>query len=377
MTDEMRVGVIGLGRFGMIHAEAVASMPGVRLAAVCSRTLAKAEACAERFPGAVACDSVERMLGEAELDAVLIATPHKQHFEPAMQAISAGVAALVEKPLTTSLTEAHELVVAAEEAGVALGTVFQRRFVPAAERMHSAVIRGRLGRVVAAECRAHLGRDRTYYEQDDWRGTWVGEGGGVLLTMAIHYIDLMNWMLGTPTSVSGRWATLKHADYIDVEDVAGAVVTYDSGAIATVQAMTTFENGFASQHSPTVDYRAPGFGLTVHGAAGHSVGLKESPELAQAINHVWTFDGEEQLMARWRAEEDGRPSVPEFHARQIAEFLDAVRQRRSPAVTGRDGLAALEVVKGVYLSQVRQAEVPLPMSKDDHRAADQLTEGLA
>lgn len=377
MTEQLRVGVVGLGRFGAIHAEAAASLPDVHLAALCSRTREKAEATAQRYPGASAYTSVERMLDEAALDAVLIATPHKQHFEPAMQAVAAGVAALVEKPLTTSLTQAHELVTAAEDAGVALGTVFQRRFVPAVERMHRAVADGRLGRVVGAECLAHLGRDRQYYEQDDWRGSWGGEGGGVLLTMAIHYIDMMNWMLGTPTSVYGRWATLKHAESIEVEDVAGAVVTYGSGAIATVQAMTTFENGFASQPNATVGYRAPGFRLALHGTAGHSAGVVENPELAQPINDLWTFDGEEQLMAAWQTEEAGRPSVPEFHARQIAEFLDAVRERRSPAVTGRDGLTALEVVKGVYLAQHRDAPVALPMSAEDRRAADQLTEGVA
>ncbi|MBD3940179.1 Gfo/Idh/MocA family oxidoreductase [Microbacterium sp. NEAU-LLC] len=377
MTDPVRVGVVGLGRFGTIHAEAAASLGGVQLAAVCSRSLARAEEAAERYPGATAYDSVDRMLERADLDAVLIATPHKQHFEPAMRAVSAGVAALVEKPLTTSLAEADELVVAAEEAGVALGTVFQRRFVPAAQRMHGAIAAGRIGRAVAAECLAHLGRDRQYYAQDDWRGTWRGEGGGVLLTMAIHYIDLMNWMLGAPTSVYGRWATLKHADYIDVEDVAGAVVTYEGGAIATVQATTAFENGFASEPSTTVGYRAPGFRLAVHGTAGHSVGIAESPELAQATNDLWTFDGEEERMAVWRREESGRTSVPEFHGRQIAEFLDAVRGRRAPAVTGRDGLMALEVIKGVYLAQERRAGVPLPMSEDDRRAADRLTEGAA
>lgn len=377
MTADLRVGVIGCGRFGTFHAEAVAALPGAELVGLCSRTLARAQQLADRFPGSIAYDSVERMLAEAQLDAVLIATPHKQHFEPAMQAIQAGVAALVEKPLTTSLTQANELVIAAETGGVPLGTVFQRRFVPAAQRTHEAIVTGRLGRVVAAECLAHLGRDRAYYEQDDWRGSWAGEGGGVLLTMAVHYIDMMNWMLGSPTSVYGRWAALKHADYIDVEDVAGAVVTYESGAIATIQATTTFENGFASQPSDTVGYTAPGFRLAVHGTSGHSVGVAESPELAQAVNDLWTFDGEEGRLAQWREAESGRPSVPEFHGLQIAEFLDAVRAGRQPAITGRDGLTALEVIKGVYLSQAEHRPVSLPMSDADRQAADALTEGAA
>lgn len=376
MTRTVRVAVIGCGRFGAFHARAAASLPDVELVALCNRTISRAEALAEEFPGVSVHDDVERMLAEVELDAVLIATSHKQHHEPALQAIRAGVSALVEKPLAASLAEASELVEAAERAGVALGTVFQRRYFPAARRMHQAIGAGRLGRVVAANCLALLGRDRSYYEGDEWRGTWAGEGGGVLLNMTIHYIDMMNWMLGQPTSVQGRWATLKHADYIDVEDVAGAVVTYESGAIATVQAMTTFENGFASQPNPSVEHRAPGFRLAVHGTAGHSVGLDESPELAQAVNDPWTFDGEQDQAARWREQEGDRPSVPEFHRLQLAEFTDAVREGRQPEITGRDGLNALEVVKGVYLSQARNAPVALPMSAEDRRAADDLTGGM-
>ena len=113
------------------------------------------------------------------------------------------------------------------------------------------------------------------------------------------------------------------------------------------------------------------------GTAGHSVGLDESPELAQAVTDLWTFDGEEAQLAQWREAEGGRPSVPEFHGRQIAEFLDAVRHHRESAITGRDGLKALEVIKGVYLSQVRQQSVSLPMSDADRRAADDLTERVA
>lgn len=375
MTDKVRVAVIGCGKIGATHAEAAATLPGVELAALYDRTLARGQELGERYPGVAVYTSVERLLAEEDLDAVLIATAHKHHHEATLQAIDAGVAALVEKPLTTSLAQAHELVEAADAAGVRLGTVFQRRFFPAAQRMHEAISSGRLGSVVAAECRAHLGRDRTYYERDDWRGTWAGEGGGVLLAMAVHYIDMLNWLLGAPTSVYGRWATLKHGDYIDVEDVAGAVVTYTSGAIATISAMTTFENGFASEPSRTVGYRAPGFGLAVHGTTGHSVGLTESPELAQATTDLWTFDGEEDLVSSWRAKEGGRWSLPEFHRAQIAEFTDAIRVGRAPAITGRDGLAALEVVKGVYLSQARQAPVHLPMSGADRRDADDLTEG--
>lgn len=376
MTN-IRIGVVGCGKIGRTHAAAVASLSDVELVGVCDLVPEKAEEVAALVPGVPAFSDVERLLTAGRPDAILVATDHKHHFVPAMQAIDAGVGVLVEKPLTTSLVEAEELVSAAGRAGVALGAIFQRRFFPAAQRMHEAIVDGRLGRVVAAECLAHLGRDRRYFARDPWRGSWVGEGGGALLNQAIHMIDMLSWMLGEPTEVYGRWGTLKHSEYIDVEDVAGGVVTYANGAIATIQALTTFENGLAAYPSDTTSRRAPGFQLVVHGSTGHTVSIIESPELDQATTGIWSFDGEESSAQRWREEEAGRPGFPGFHAEQIRDFVASIREGRSPAVTGRDALVALQIVKGIYLSQDRGLPIALPMSEPDRLAADGLTERAA
>ena len=95
--------------------------------------------------------------------------------------------------------------------------------------MHKAIEDGKIGRVTVAECIALLGRDRAYFARDPWRGTWKGEGGGALMNQAIHMIDMLLWMVGVPTEVYGRWATLKHGEYIDVEDSACAVVSFENG----------------------------------------------------------------------------------------------------------------------------------------------------
>ena len=146
--------------------------------------------------------------------------------------------------------------------------------------MHKAIVDGRIGRVTVAECVALLGRDRAYFARDAWRGTWQGEGGGALMNQAVHMIDMLLWMVGVPNEVYGRWATLKHGDYIDVEDSSCAVVAFDNGALATIIATTTLES----------IERAPGFRLAVHGAAGHTVGMNKSPELMQAVTDQWPFD---------------------------------------------------------------------------------------
>ena len=231
--------------------------------------------------------SADEMLDAVELDAITVATDHKHHFGPSMAAMKRGVHVIVEKPITTSLEEAYTLLETAKAHGVKLGGVFQRRFFPAALRMRKAIEDGRMGRVSVAECVALLGRDRAYFARDAWRGTWKGEGGGALMNQAIHMIDMLLWMVGEPREVYGRWATLKHGDYIDVEDSSCAVVSFDNGALATITATTTLES----------IEKAPGFRVAVHGTAGYSVGLSETPELTQAITDQWPFDPPETVSA--------------------------------------------------------------------------------
>jgi predicted dehydrogenase len=318
----------------------------------------------------------EQMLRTVPLDAVSIATDHKHHFESAMAAIQTGVSVIVEKPIASSLEEAHQLVEAAKEKGVTLGGIFQRRFFPSAQRMHDAIEEGRLGRIVAAECIAHIGRDRNYFDKDAWRGTWKGEGGGVLMNQAIHMVDMMLWMVGRPTEVYGRWDLLKHGDYIDVEDIAVATVSFENGALGTIQAMTTFENGVGLNPESGTLRIAPGFRLAVHGANGHTVGMAEIPEFTQAITDQWTFDGEDASIAEWVEAEGGRTGFPSFHSDQLRDFAQAIADKREPTVTGEDAYRALEVVKAVYLTQARRTPVSLPMSAEDRAEADRVSSGV-
>jgi predicted dehydrogenase len=355
---------VGCGGIGATHAKAIELLDEGELVAVCDVDVARAREIACEHAVAQVFASAEAMLDTVALDAVTIATDHKRHFAPAMAAIERNVHAIVEKPITVSLKEAHGLLKAAHAHGVKLGGVFQRRFFPAAQRMHAAIAAGRIGRITVAECIALLGRDRAYFERDAWRGTWKGEGGGALMNQAIHMIDMLLWMVGPPSEVYGSWAALKHGEYINVEDSACAVVGFENGAMATIIATTTLES---------VE-KAPGFRLAVHGAAGFTVGLKEEPELTQAVTDQWPFDPEETVRA-WVASEGGKSGFPGFHADQLKDFARAILEDREPTVTAIDAVRALEVIKGVYLSQARRRPVQLPMSPEDWAEADRITSG--
>jgi predicted dehydrogenase len=364
VARRVRFGLVGCGGIGAVHAKAIALLDEAELVAVSDIDIDRARKVAGEHGLAHVFADVGAMLDAVSLDAVAVATDHKHHFAPAMAAMKRGVHAIVEKPITVSLDEAHRLIETARAHRVKLGGVFQRRFFPSAQRMHSAIAEGRIGRVTVAECIALLGRDREYFARDPWRGTWKGEGGGALMNQAIHMIDMLLWMVGVPNEVYGRWATIKHGDYIDVEDTSCAVVGFENGAMASIVATTTLRS---------VE-EAPGFRLAVHGANGVTVGLSERPELTQAITDQWPFEPEETVRA-WAAAEGSKPGFPGFHSDQLRDFARAILDDREPTVTGAAAVRALEVIKAVYLSEARRSRVVLPMSAEDRAEADRITMG--
>jgi predicted dehydrogenase len=350
MTADLRVGVVGCGMIAHNHVRALRELPGVTVCAVMDAEADRARDLARAFGIAAAFDDLDAMLGSG-LDAVTIATPNGAHEAGVLAAARHGVHVLCEKPLALNLAEADRMVAATTAAGVRFGVVFQRRFWPAAVRIRRAIADGRLGTPVAGGLVARLRRDAAYYAEP-WRGNWSTEGGGVLMTQAIHHVDLLQWFMGRASRVTGRVATLVHGSSIEVEDTAAAVVEFASGALATVQAGTTFAPGLGAQ-------------VWVSDARGRTVGLVEFPEGVGATD-VWTIPGEERFTDVYGERgaydlplaEVHRRLVP-YHALQVADFVGAVRDRRDPAVTGREAVKSLEIVQAIYESALTGATVEL------------------
>lgn len=353
MEHSLRIAVAGAGGIGQRHAQAITELHGGELAAVCDIDPARARELADRHGVRRVGTDLAQLLAEGDIDAVTICTDHGSHGRLVDVCAAAGVHCIVEKPLSIRLSEAMRMVETARVAGITFGAIFQRRFFPAAQRMKAAIEAGRIGRITAAECIAHLGRDRAYFARADWRGTWEGEGGGALMNQAIHMVDMLQWMAGDDAvEIYGRWATLRHGDYINVEDTTVATVEFANGALATIQAITTLDPPY-------------GFRLAVHGTSGDTLGLREEPELTQAVTDLWTLKDEPDPREPWELAGEARPGFPLFHRLQLQDFADAIRDGREPAVTGAEGCKALHMIKGIYLSQHRRAPVRLPLTADD------------
>jgi UDP-N-acetyl-2-amino-2-deoxyglucuronate dehydrogenase len=346
----MRVGVIGCGRIARNHVSALRGIAGVEVAAVVDVDAARARTFAAEHGVPRFHTDADRMFASG-LDAVTVCTPHAAHEAGVLGAARHRTHVLCEKPVAVSVEQAQRMVAATAAAGVRFGVLFQRRFWPAAIRIRRAIDEGRLGPPICGGVLVRLNRDADYYAEPG-RGRQATEGGGVLMTQAIHHVDLLQWFMGPVRRVTGRCATLVHSGVIEVEDTAGAVVEFASGAIATVQAGTTFRPGLGAQ-------------VWVSDARGRTASVMEFPE-GTGFTDASTIPGEEAFVAGPRAGGTFDLSLAEihdrlspFHAMQIEDFVGAIRDGREPAVTGRDAVRSLEIVEAIYASSRTGATVEL------------------
>ena len=337
----MRVGIVGCGAIAVNHVRALRSIPGVDVAAVVDSHPGRAGTFARDHGVRAWFDDVERGL-DCELDAVTVCTPHRAHEAVVVAAAARGLHVLCEKPIATTLGEADRMIVATATAGVKFGVVYQRRMWAAARRIRAALDSLSLGQPVAGSCVVQLRRDSDYFAEP-WRGRWDSEGGGVLITQAIHHIDLLQWFMGDAVAVSGRIATLKHGDRIEVEDTAVATVEFSSGALAIVQAGTTYRPGLGGR-------------VMVSDREGRTASVLEYPEGSESVD-VWTVSEPFEFASPLVDGGHYDPPLREVHARlgeahalQIVDFVDAVRYGRDPAVTGEEARKSLAIVAAVYES---------------------------
>ncbi|MEJ6549036.1 Gfo/Idh/MocA family oxidoreductase [Corynebacterium sp. USCH3] len=340
-APDLRVGVVGCGAISRNHLEAVAAVDGAEVTVVCDTDPAQARRAAETYGIPRAVGTVGELLATG-VDIISVCTPHPTHEEVVLAAAAAGVHVLCEKPVAVDLDAARRMTDACEAAGVTLGVMFQRRFWPAAQEMKADLVADRLGEPVLGQCTVLLHRDPTYYSATDWRGTWASDGGGVLMTQAIHYIDLLTWMMGDPVEVSGKIATFTHD--IEVEDTAVATVTFASGALATISATTAADTALGARVQVTASSGATRAILEYpEGTDGRAVLRAEGGSVAT------TADYPPELVANADLRTINGALIP-HHTAQVADFVAAVRDGRAPAVTGRDATRSLAVLLAVYES---------------------------
>ena len=334
----MQVAIVGCGNIAANHVVAFRAA-GAEVVACVDVDAARAEAFAARHGVPTACTALPDV--DPDVDTVSVCTPHPTHEAVVTAAAARGAHVLCEKPIAIDLPAAGRMIAACDAAGVTFGVLFQRRFWPAAQRIRAAIDDGTVGQPFLGHAAVLLHRDASYYTADAWRGTWAADGGGVLTTQGVHYVDLLQWFMGDCIEVSAAHRTVVHP--IEVEDTAVATLRFASGGLATISASTALP-------------RALGTRVLLSGPGG-TVGLAEYPEGTEGRNDVWAVPGAEAERSPFGAGlgpdlplSEINAALTPFHTLQITDFVDAVRTGREPAVTGREATKSLAILTALYAS---------------------------
>ena len=345
---------------GHFHAYAYSSLPESEFVGVCGRDIDRAKEFGGVY-GVPAFTSIEDMKRETGVEAVSICTPHPVHRENGVSAAVQGIHLLVEKPLADSLSGCDAILRAAEENGVTVGTVSQRRYYNPCLRVKRAIDDGKIGKPVLGIVTMLGWRDKAYYDSAAWRGTWADEGGGVLVNQAPHQLDLLLWYMGEADELYGAHGNFNHP-YIDVEDTAVAVVRFKNGGVGSIVVTNSVNPAQYGKVHIFGDTGAAA-GVQTDGGAMFIAGMSAVTE--PPMNDLWTIPGEEHMLKHWNDDEvDFYKTIDptrHFHTVQIKDFLGSLINGKAPLVDGYDGRRTVELFTAIYRSQQDGRPVRFPL----------------
>jgi predicted dehydrogenase len=320
----MHVGIIGAGQAGGRHAAGFAATGEARLVGVADLAVERASKLAEQHGARAYSDW--RYLLEEPLDILVVCLPHNLHVAPAEAAAAQGVHVLMEKPLATTLADAARIVEVCRSGKVKLTVSFVHRFRDELRAMKGWLDAGEIGV-------PHLARETMASPRGPHHPGWLSSremaGGGVLMYSAVHGLDRLRWLLGSEVArVTAE--TRRFAAEAEVEDGVTALLVFENGVSATLSAS-----------APSYRTEPAHWDTEVWGDAG----------VARVRTRNWAELSNDRRLEHLTAPEVTDTALPHYNfARQAAAFMAACREDAEPAVTGEDGLKALEVALAIYRS---------------------------
>lgn len=350
---KMNVAVIGCGRISYKGIDAILSnKEELQLAATCDPIEEKAVAKKNQYIEGLqekaevnVYKDYKDMLEKEEIDLVYIATESGYHPAIAMDCMNKGKHVIVEKPMALSIKDADDMIACAKKNNVKLCVSHQNRFNAAIQKLRKEVEADRFGRMVNGTARILWNRNRGYYEQAPWRGTYELDGG-TLMNQCIHNIDLLQWMMCSEVdSVYAQCDTFLRG--IDAEDFGAIIIRFKNGAIGIVE-------GSACVYPKNLEETLSVFGEKATVCIG---GL--------AVNKIetWRVEGSEETEEEVLAEQEGDPdSVYGFgHSLLFKDVIDAIKNDRAPLVCGEEAKKPLEIILAAYKSSATGMLVKFPL----------------
>lgn len=294
-----------------------------------------------------------KMIEQEDIDLVAIATESGLHAEIALYCIERGVHVIVEKPIAMNMKDARAICEAAKKYNVVVCANHQNRFNKSIQKIHEAMEEGRFGKLLHAAAHVRWNRNKDYYNQAKWRGTWSNDGG-CLMNQCIHNADLLRWMMGNEIDeVMAYTDNVNHA-YIQAEDLGLAVIKFKNGSYGLFE-------GTVNVYPKNLEETLYIFGTTgTIKAGGKSVNIIED----------WEFlDNQDNVDAIKQYYSEKPDNVYGYgHTPLYANVIEAIKNNKKPLVDAEAGTRALELVLAMYQSAATGMPVKLPL--EDVNATD-------
>ena len=348
MSDKkIKVGLVGCGRVSRTaHYDAIKNNPSLDFRAVCDTDRERADTGAEKN-GVKAYYDFEELLEGEELDLVSINVPNRLHPKLGIKAAKKGIHVICEKPLGIRLAEVDELIACCEKNNVMLFTVMQNRYNETNKLLKQSIDNNRFGKIHTCNVTLRWRRGIGYYQEDNgWRGS-RDLAGGVFTNQAVHYIDMMQWLIGAPAqTVYSKMDTCVHP--VDVETHGSAIIKFENGVIGSLD-LTNLNYPEDTEGS-----------ITILGEKGTvKIGGKSMNQVLE-----WSFQesipGDENVF-------DSSFIPPTVYGFGHQEFYDRVARfllngdRESEIIDGLEGRKSVELLEALYKSSEQSREINLPL----------------
>ncbi len=271
------------------------------------------------------------ILDNPQIDVVDITLPSGLHADFGIEAAKAGKHVIVEKPIDITLEKAKLLIDTCKNNDVTLSVISQMRFSDGMQKLHKYVSTGKLGKIIQGDAYIKWFRSQEYYNNGKWRGTRALDGGGAFINQAIHFIDLLLFIMGSVEKITAKTRTVNHN--IEVEDIGSALVEFENGAHGIIQASTAIFPGLPAR-------------LEIHGTKGTVIFENDNI----SFEHI---EGEEPISGQ--ESEKGGAADPtminnNLFVRQFEDIVSAIKQNRQPKVSGEEAFKALQLILAIYES---------------------------
>lgn len=351
MSDKIKIGIIGTGNIADIHLGAYAKNSNVEIYALCDINEERVKTMGEKYGVTRIFTDINEMLKLKEIDAVSVCTWNSQHAPCTIAALNAGKHVLCEKPMATSAQEAREMKAAAEKNGRLLMIGFVRRFGNDCAILKDFIDTDYFGDIYYTKA--------TYLRRKGNPGGWFGDkarsGGGPLIDLGVHVIDLVRYLLGNPKPVSVYGATFQKlfdrknvkdtvgysassktdADICDVEDLAIAMIRFDNGAVLNIEA--SFSLNIKSDQGKIELF-------------GSKAGAKIDPKL-EIYSEINNYMTDVQLCAKTELDFNG------LFENEINHFVSCVKDGTTCIAPAEDGIELMTILDAVYESAKTGHEV--------------------